>query len=241
MQIPQNIVNMLSAKGKGYVEAAMKIAQGQKLVQEGTIEMAALDGRKLNNNFNAGGIDVMSTVRGLARPKVAPESIRAILKDGEKSTRELATALGRTIKYTRDLAAKCDGVHMVGTGNKMRWALKPIAKMSRITKRPTLANKMTRRPSPKKGKKQTGKTAEQNMNLRKPNAKAEAENQALVLKALTAKPKQTIGPLMRSIKRSFYPVTRAVAALVKDGKLKKVSVRDKNEREQTTWEIVGGA
>lgn len=76
MQIPQNVIDMLSAKGKGYVEAAMKIAHGQKLVEEGTIEIAALDGKKLaeGKNVNAGGIDVLAVVRDLAKPKVASDT-----------------------------------------------------------------------------------------------------------------------------------------------------------------------
>jgi len=243
MQIPQNVINMLSAKGKGYVEAALKIAQGQKLIEEGTLEIAALDGKQLKTkaHLHAGGVDVMATVRDLTKPKDMAAVIRAQLQDGPKSTVALAAAIGRSVKRTRVLVERMIDVTNVGSGKRMRWALGTLVATSQLTKRSTLLNKTTRRPSPKAASPRRSKTAAQNIDLRRPNTKAEAANQALVLKALETTPGQTIGPLMRATKRSFYPVVRAIMALVKAGKLRKVVTPDKHNRAQTSWEIVRGA
>lgn len=236
MQIPQNIISMLSAKGKGYVEAALKIAEGQRLIDEGTREIAALDGKKLRQK--AGGIDVLPSVRDLAKHKVTPDDMKALLKKGPLNTKVMATQVGCSAEHVRVVLSKTKGVHRIGTGNKVQWSLTPDR--SSIAKRPKVANRMlrTKRPHPKKGRRQTGETAKMNMNLKRPNLKAEEANKVLVLKVLTAKPGQTIGPLMKSAKRSFYPLTRAIAALLKDGKLEKVAVKDDNGRPQTTWKVI---
>lgn len=236
MQIPQNIISMLSAKGKGYVEAALKIAEGQRLMHEGTQEIAALDGKK--KIAKGGGIDVLPGVRDLARPKVTLDTLKALLKKGPRGTRDMATQIGCNGERVRVLLSAAKDVHMVGTGNKVQWSLTPDK--SRITKRPRVANRTLRvkPPHPKKGQKQTGKTAERNMNLKRPIAKFEEANKALVLKALTAKPDQTVGPLMKSTKRSFYPLSRAIKALLKEGKIEKIATKSPSGRPQTTWKVV---
>lgn len=86
LQIPQYVIEMLSAKGKGYVEAAMKIAEGHKLVEEGTLEIAALDGKAMK----AGGVDVTAVVKDLASPKTkakAKNKIKANMPQIPRSIR----------------------------------------------------------------------------------------------------------------------------------------------------------
>lgn len=236
MQIPQNIINMLSAKGKGYVEAALKIAEGQRLMHEGTHEIAALDGKK--KIAKGGGIDVLSGVRDLAKRPVTLDNMKALLKKGPLNTKGIASQFGCSGERVRVALSAAKGVHLIGTGNKVQWSLTPDR--SSIAKRPKVANRTlrTKPPHPKKGRKQTGKTAKMNMNLKRPNLKAEEANKVLVIKALTAKPGQTIGPLMKSAKRSFYPLTRAIEALLKDGRLEKVAIKDHNGRPQSTWKVV---
>lgn len=123
LQIPQHVIEMLSAKGKGYVEAAMKIAEGHKLVEEGTLEMAALDGKQIN----AGGADVLATVRDLARPKVIDESVRAVLRGGDKTTRELAKGSSRITKRPTVLNKTPTPA---ATDNRMFGAQAPRCKMA---------------------------------------------------------------------------------------------------------------
>jgi hypothetical protein len=143
MQIPQNVINMLSAKGKGYVEAAMKIAEGQRLMNEGTIEIAALDGKK--KILKAGGVDMLSSVRDLAKPKITPEYLKTFLRAGPLSARDLAAKAGCAHETARRTLVEAEDPELqrIGTGNKTAWTLSPAS--SRITKKTKVANKTTRR------------------------------------------------------------------------------------------------
>lgn len=139
MQIPQNVINMLSAKGKGYVEAALKIAEGQRLLDEGTNEIATLDGKRI---LKGGGVDVLPIVRDLARRSVSPEYLKTLLARGPLNSREIATQAGCSAKHAHSVLTSMTGVHVTGTGNRVKWEITPAA--SRITKRPKVANRTLR-------------------------------------------------------------------------------------------------
>lgn len=243
MQIPQNIINTLSAKGKGYVEAAMKIAEGQRLMNEGTLEMAHLDGRKLKakEHMNAGGANVLANVKDLARPKMTPEYLKAFLKKGPLSSRELATAAGCSHKYARDIMDMADGVHVIGSGNQVKWALMPAK--SRITKKTQVANRMLRKPKKvKRGHKARGtrsaKTRQQANCEPADPAQQKADGDKIVA-LLKDKPGLTIGDFMKKLKRSFYPIERTITALVDEKRLKPATVlSEKTGRKLKTWEPI---
>jgi hypothetical protein len=243
MQIPQNIINMLSAKGKGYVEAAMKIAEGQRLVSEGTLEMAHLDGKKLNakKHMNAGGANVLAGVRDLARPKMTPEYLKSFLKKSNLSSRELGLAAGCTSKHARDVMAATDGVHVVGTGNQVKWSLAP--ERSKLTRKPQKANRTLKRTRKSLKKRMAGgvrsaKTRQQ-ADCEAADPEQQKKDEDKIVSLLKETPGLTIGALMKKLKRSFYPVERALKHLIATKRLKETTVTmEKTNRKLTTWEPV---
>lgn len=154
MQIPQNVIALLSAKGKGYIEAVIKLTEGQRMVEEATIEIAALDGKKLKGSkgpthMQAGGIIVTDSVRDLAKPKITPEYLKTFLKDGPLSSRELAAKAGCINETARRVLAAANDpqIQRLGNGNKTLWSLAPST--GRINKKAKVANKTARRAKPK--------------------------------------------------------------------------------------------
>jgi predicted HTH transcriptional regulator len=239
MQIPQNIISTLSAKGKGYVEAAMKIAEGLRLQNEGRLEMAHLDGKKISTKerMHAGGVDVMSGVRDLAKPKMTPAYLKAFLKAGPLSSRELATQAGCSSKHARDVMAETDGVHVVGSGNQVKWSLAPAT--SRINKKKTFANRTLRKTRVKVKSKRKGvrsaKTRQQ-AECRAADPEQQKADEDKIVALLKATPGVGIGVLMKKLKRSFYPIERAIKSLVKSGRLEESThLSEKTGRKLTTW------
>jgi len=76
MQKLENLIGNISVRGRGYYEAVMKIAEGQKLIEAGTLELAQLDGRapgaRRRSLSGDGGVEVTRSV-SLLKKKAAPK------------------------------------------------------------------------------------------------------------------------------------------------------------------------
>lgn len=229
MQIPQNVISMLSAKGKGYVEAALKLAEGQKMIDEATVEIAALDGKKLGKKLNAGGAIVTPAVRALAKAKPTAERFKAALKSGPLSTGEIAKRCGSSPHTVRE-KLEAAGIATVGAGNQIKWTLTPPK--SSIARKKPLANKVSR----------ASKTARDQSKSKPANMATERADQDKIVALLKETPGLTIGDLMSKLKRSFYPVERSIKALIHDKRLKPATTKAKNGRPLKSWEpVVHGA
>lgn len=240
MQIPQNIVSKLSAKGKGYVEAAMKLAEGYRLVEEATLEIAALDGKKLNSKrepvFQTGGGSIVTPmVRELGRPKITPDFLKSFLKHGPLSTREIAVQAGCSMKHARDVLIGDGEARVVGSGNQVKWSLEPKkTKALRKTKTAGKAKKL----AVKRGKAGKSATARKQANCEAADPDQQKKDEEKILKILKEKPGSSIGSLMKVLKRSFYPVKRATDNLVKTGVMRPIRVPRDTGGHTPSWEIV---
>lgn len=244
MQIPQNV--NLSAKGKGYYEAVSKLIEGQRMVHEAELELATLDGKKINSKKekifqNAGGKIVTDGVRDLAKPKITPDYLKAFLRESGKpmSSRDLADKAGCINETVRRVLAAANDpeVRRVGSGNKTLWTLAPAT--SRINKKPKVANKTTRRSKKTvKPRKSKGSAADRQLNAEAADPAQQKADEDKIMSIIKEKPGQSIGKLMKALKRSYYPVARAINSLVKADKLRPIMIEVDNGRKVPSWEPV---
>lgn len=248
MQIPQNIMNTLSAKGKGYVEATLKLAEGHRLIAEATIEMAHLDGKKINPhsrklNKNGGEI-VTSQVRDLAKPKVTAEYLKAFLKETPRKTTELAKLADCSDTLVRKLLDKDHGTHLVGTGNQVRWSLTPeTSKIKRTRKaktRATTAPKTVRKTKTKASRAKMSPTARRQANSEAADPALQKADEDKIVKILEDKGQASISTFMKTLRRSYYPVARALKALSAAKRVHEVTMKRANGGSYAGWELTPG-
>jgi hypothetical protein len=153
------VLGGISVRGRGYFEAVVKIAEGQRLVDEGKFELAQLDGKKSGDKRQSasgdGGIDVTAAVRKLGEKPYSAKIFKEFLEDGPLSSSDLAARAGCKAETARRIMTETDGVHRIGTGAGVRWELDSKPSKTRIVRKATIANK-TSRKSPSKNKTSPG-------------------------------------------------------------------------------------
>jgi hypothetical protein len=231
VQLAKKYVGNISAKGLLYAEAIDMIVKGHQMVQAGTEALQHLEGRKAKNSAGYGGtqggrlVTAPKSKAAKAAKGVNPDvlaTLHWVLTKGSATTMELAKAAKCSTSYVRLLFKTDKKVVREGGGNQMRWALRTgsTPKTSRKVKaaETTVAGKVIRRQA--------------KADAADPEQKKDEEK---ILAILKDAPKLTIGPLMRKLKRSFYPTTRAIKAMLKDGRLKLAEAAAKNGRKLVTW------
>jgi hypothetical protein len=228
VQLAKKYVGNISAKGLLYAEAIDMLVKGHQMVQAGTEALQHLEGRKPKSKSTGyggtqGGLLVKAPKTSKAKtsnPDILEALHKALVK-GPMTTMELALAVKCSTSYVRVLFRTDKTVVRVGGGNKTQWALRTgsMPKTSRKVKATAVAGKTIRRQAA--------------ADAADPAQRKKDEDKILVI--LKDSPKLTIGPLMRKLKRSFYPTVRAIKAMLKDGRLKLAEAETKNGRKLVTW------
>lgn len=202
--ITSDLLETVSVKGRGYLEAALKIIEGTRLIKEGEGEMAHLDGK----SRSAGGrqIDKTSLVtrarskgtktiaaRTALRPKTAE-------RRSPRTEAEIRAAAALEMKKHPSMSLY-RLIHVVG-GSERRTRKIITAMMGK-----------KRKPEPKRA---TSTQAQRD--ARPVNSVTEAADAAKILDLLKAAPGTTT-MFMKMLHRSFYPVERVLRALTKAGKI----------------------
>lgn len=149
--INPNVLNGMSAKARGYLEAAMKLAEALRMKEEAELELAHLDGvkvKKSKHKARAGGRVAMPPKPKKASPsKIVPEDLLKILKKGPLTSSKLAKKARCSDSHVRKLLDGNKDVMRVGAGNRVQWALEGtvIADESKLNRRSTLANRTVRK------------------------------------------------------------------------------------------------
>lgn len=201
MQISQNVVETLSAQGKGYMEAVLKLTEGQRLIGEAMDELAHLDGNTKGRRLQSPGGKIITPPKTAKRSPIsredATDKMFHLLKKGPLSTAELAAAVGCSGPHVRTCLTGTKGITREGSGMQTRWVLGSRSSVKRAKK--TVANKTTRRP---------------------PRHLTEVERPALVLEAVKAgEGFASLADMVRYTGIEFNYVKKALNQLKRDGQV----------------------
>lgn len=159
-QVPSTVLNNMSAKARGYLEAAMKLAEALRMKEEAEEELAQLDGRsvKKKTKYHSKPGGRVSAPKAIKRKKKTPskvsaEDLVARLQKRPMTSGELAKKVGCSDSHVRTLLADSTDVHRVGSGNRVQWAVTgfEVADKSKLSRRSTVANKMSLKSQHRKG------------------------------------------------------------------------------------------
>ena len=206
-ELAKKYVGNLSAKGVLYIEAVEMITKGHALISEGEKALQHLEGRKPKNSEGYGG-----TQGGL---------LTKARKD--YTAREVAANLNCGYGRTLDALNEGEDFERVGVGNKVRWTISSRA--HKLSRKPAVANKTTKRSA--KAVRQASCKAQD------PEQQKADEDKIVALLAKT--PGLTKLALMTELKRSFYPIERAINSLIKAGRLVPQKVKIENGSTRQTW------
>jgi len=112
--IPDHILNALSAKGRGYVKAALKIAEGQRLVAEGEAEMRHLDDGVVGvvarkSNAKRVKVKTKSAPKAKPAPKIKAKQASSRAQKAKAKTTHAPSRDEETLKADLIAAARKDG------------------------------------------------------------------------------------------------------------------------------------
>ena len=132
MKISSEILEGLSAKDKGYIEAAAKYIEASRLLEEARNEFAHLRGhadKQAKGLVNPGGkiIDVSKPGKPekaspVSREDALPKML-SLLRQGPQGTRALAQGVGCSPSNVRTCLVGTQGVRRVGGGAQTVWTL----------------------------------------------------------------------------------------------------------------------
>ena len=149
--------------------------------------------------------------------------IRKILARKDYTAREVAAKLNCGYGRTLDALNEGKDFERVGVGNKVRWTISSRA--HKLSRKPAVANKTTKRSA--KAVRQASCKAQD------PEQQKADEDKIVALLAKT--PGLTKLALMTELKRSFYPIERAINSLIKAGRLVPQKVKIENGSTRQTW------
>jgi hypothetical protein len=243
VQLAKKYVGNISAKGLLYAEAIDMLVKGHQMVQAGTEALQHLEGRKPKSKSTGyggtqGGLlikaeaSVKSPKTNHRETRTEEELAKAISKaigNGERTAKELAAKVGCGYARVLETLNNTSGIERVGVGNQIRWVLKGSAReTSKLSRKQPLANRTLRA-------KKTSKTGAKQALCKPADPEQQAKDEDKIISLLKDTPGLSIGPIMKKMKRSFYPLQRAIKACVKDGRLKPSQVTLDSGRKLATW------
>lgn len=184
----------ISVRGRGYLEAIVKIIQGKDMMDAGLLELEQLDGA-------GGGSEVTNEVRALINKTWNVATLKGFLKkEGPLSSGQMAVRIGVNPDTIRRALMKEVDVRRVGVGGATKWTL-----LEKKQARKILAAKTAR----KKSKVKT--SYEPHID----RIKGGMETCQLVLETIQKNPFSTVNTVARKLSRGYYTVSAIVKFLKK--------------------------
>jgi hypothetical protein len=239
-ELAKKYVGNISARGVLYIEAVEMITNGYALIDKGEKALEHLEGKKTKSSNGYGGTQGGRLAKAPMKPRERMQvetrsqaqliaRVQSILVKGEHTAREVAAKLN--CGYARALAVlnETKGVTRVGEGNQVRWML--ANRTHTLSRKSSTANRTVKRSG------RSEKTRRQASCKAADPAQQKADEDKIV-SLLKETPELTMMTFMKKLKRSFYPVERALKNLVKEGRLKPIKVKTENGSERQSWEVV---